>query len=164
MVTAEEEQIHTCLQAKAFYQRSTFWKNGLGQWEQFQRNVLKWHCARAGQERLQNQSKRFALYTELWLTGIQNEGGAGQLERLEGHCHPFCYGTFSLFHKDKGIWYYKPLPFARYVSACLVRKADVLFFSSITAQRTALWILLVSVNITGKYHIAVVFCHLLSPW
>lgn len=31
-----------------------------------------------------------------------------------------------------------PLPFVRYLSACLVNEADVLFFSSITGQRTAL--------------------------
>ena len=100
--------------------------------------MLKWHCTRAGQEGLQNKSKHFALYPELWLTGIQNEGGAGQLKRLETHCRASCYGTFSLLNKDKGTWYYKPLPFVRYLSACLVHKPDVLFFSSITGQRTAL--------------------------
>lgn len=78
-------------------------KNRLGQWEQFERNKFKGHCTRAGQEGLQNKSKHFALYPELWLTGIQNEGGAGQLKRLEGHCHVSFYGTFSPLNKGKGM-------------------------------------------------------------
>lgn len=82
--------------------------------------MFKWHCTRAGQEGLQNKSKHFALYPELWLTGIQNEGGAGCLKRLEGHCHMSFYGTFSLLNKGKGMQYYKPLTFVRYLSACCI--------------------------------------------
>lgn len=70
-----------------------------------------------------NRNKHFALYPELQLTGILNEGGAGQLKRLEGHYQVYCYGPFSVLNKDKGAWYYKPL-FVRYLSACVVHEAD----------------------------------------
>lgn len=57
---------------------------------------------------------------------------------------------FLCYVRKKEHSIYKTLPFVRRLSACLLHEADVLFFSSITAPRTALGILLVSVNIAEK--------------
>lgn len=88
-----------------------------------------------------NKSKHFALYSEVRLTKILNEGAAGQLKRLEGHYQVSCYGPFSVLNKNKGAWYFKPLSFVRYLSACVVHEADVVFFNY--------WSGNCSLNITG---------------